>query len=46
MQYTAQIRCTECGCTPEDCKKSVSPRDCKNCGIDYCCCWSLVHKKK
>lgn len=32
------IRCADCGCFPEDCKRSKSNGECPNCTLDKCCC--------
>jgi len=26
-----QINCADCGCLPEECQKSKSPKECPNC---------------
>ena len=36
------IKCADCGCTPEECKQSPSPKDCPNCNWDECCCWEAI----
>ncbi len=40
--YT-ELKCSECGCNPEQCKKSISPYDCPNCTWARCCCWGVIH---
>lgn len=37
-----EIKCSECGCTPEGCKKTESPYNCPNCSWVRCCCWGPV----
>src|SRR2546422_10433758 len=38
------IRCADCNCSPDECRVSKSPRDCPNCRLDVCCCWSSARK--
>ena len=38
------IRCADCNCSPDECRASKSPRDCPNCRLDECCCWSSARK--
>ena len=37
------IKCHDCGCFPEECEKSRSPKECPNCTCDECCCWQTIH---
>ena len=39
------VICADCGCPPEECKRSLSPRSCKFCKLDECCCWYESHKE-
>ena len=32
------IRCADCGCFPDDCKRSKSNTECPNCTKEECCC--------
>ena len=36
-----QLQCVKCGCFPQDCENSKSPRKCTNCTLEECCCWHL-----
>jgi len=38
-----QIKCADCSCLPEECKKSTSAKECLNCALDECCCWSTIN---
>ncbi len=40
-----QIKCTDCGCLPAECKDSKSATECPNCSWDECCCWPAIHNK-
>lgn len=33
-------RCADCGCMVSECTTSPSARDCPNCSLASCCCWS------
>jgi len=33
-----QVKCADCGCLPEECKKSKSNKECPNCILEECCC--------
>ena len=37
------VKYADCGCIPEECKSSKSPKDCPNCTWGECCCWSAIH---
>jgi hypothetical protein len=37
-------RCADCGCYPEDCIESNSPKMCQNCSWKECCCWTFLHE--
>ena len=32
-----KIRCSECNCSPDECKKSKSEKECPNCTLTECC---------
>jgi hypothetical protein len=36
------LKCTECGCSHDDCKASRSPLECSECLLKECCCWLTV----
>jgi hypothetical protein len=36
------MRCADCNCTPEECEKSLSAKECPNCGLEKCCCWLII----
>jgi len=38
------IKCADCGCAPQECKESTSPKHCPNCTWDECCCWGVIIK--
>ncbi len=40
---TGMIKCADCGCDPQDCKKSKSPKECPYCTWNECCCWAAIH---
>jgi Cu+-exporting ATPase len=40
------MKCIDCGCSPEECKKSESPHACPHCNGGECCCWIQVHELK
>ena len=38
------MTCSDCGCSPEECKESNSPLECPHCGCGKCCCWATIHE--
>lgn len=32
------VKCADCGCLPEECRSTKSPKKCPNCIKDECCC--------
>lgn len=36
------LKCSECGCSHDDCKARVSPLECTGCFLDECCCGLTV----
>ena len=38
-----QVKCADCGCDPQECKKSNSSTECPNCTWKECCCWNANH---
>ncbi|MGA6922253.1 MAG: hypothetical protein WBY22_04950 [Nitrososphaeraceae archaeon] len=40
----SSVKCAECGCYPQDCKKSNSPETCPRCAWYSCCCWTTYHE--
>ena len=36
------IKCADCGCLPEECKNSKSPKECPNCSREECCCYNAI----
>jgi len=39
-----QVKCSDCGCSSEECKKSNSPTECPHCDCGECCCWATIQK--
>jgi len=39
-----KVKCSDCGCSPEECKKSDSPTECPHCECGECCCWATIQK--
>ncbi len=37
------MRCADCGCSPDECRKAPSAVECPSCKLDVCCCWNAVH---
>ena len=38
LRSRMQIKCADCGCFPDDCKRSKSDEGCHNCTLEECCC--------
>lgn len=39
------MKCSECNCTPDECKASHTSLQCPKCEEDECCCWRTMHTK-
>jgi len=39
------IKCADCGCFPEECRKSKTSKECPNCILDECCCWNAINSE-
>ncbi|MDX1596939.1 MAG: hypothetical protein R3327_08390 [Nitrosopumilaceae archaeon] len=37
------MKCADCNCTPQECKQSLTPKDCPNCTWNECCCWNAIN---
>ncbi len=37
-----QIKCADCECLPQECKKSNSVKSCPNCTWEECCCYNAI----
>ena len=38
------IKCSDCNCTPKECKTSTSARQFPNCSLEECCCWKTINE--
>jgi len=38
------IKCSDCNCTPKECKISTSAKQCTNCSLEECCCWKTINE--
>ena len=37
------IKCSDCNCTPHECKISATATECSNCSLEECCCWTNMN---
>lgn len=40
------MTCADCGCSFEECVKSMSSTECPNCSQSECCCWNAIHASR
>jgi len=38
------IKCSDCNCKFNECKISLSAKDCPNCSLQECCCWVTINE--